>query len=966
MSLFLLFLLTMNQYEIIPILCREDLKKNSALVADFFKLYSNKDCFPDKDEREAPEDIQSRIRKRPETLSDFQIQSNEPDPFTHLLCLIVDSELVGGCVIEFYPDSEAVLITYIFIDSNYRGKDKGLPLNGQENSSKIPLSEILLKDKAKGLPWLINKIERDYRKSVRAVFFESNNPLKTAFDSMPPHKRLNFFRKLGAKRVNFKYLQPPLDSNSQLVDNLYLLLYPHTHRRIKFFPLTTVMSFLLEFTKSLTNKDKESALYTLEQYQEDREKLENFNREVEEYKKVNGGVNLKEIGKSFNSSFMSYKITDEKEFRYPLNEMFQSLLENAYPGTESLYLSEIPRTEEPIFKFSRASLTIQVLVDEDYFKPNSLILTPKNGHWVKNSDSGSSDHTLKPLKKWALHIFPWRKHKNDSDNSPRDKYELIAERLESRYCTVCHSYETDLFSYQYQVTPPFHTKVFAQDIHVIIRIPESTEYISEGRKETYLLNREWEVQNDHYVPRQPKDTDGFKYLPMRLYMSYSFFERSNIRVWNLSFSPKEDETIDEYTLIKLAKFFTGTPESKSQEDKARGILDKIQFAICEENQSLNNKKIKDLRYSNLLDSVFPTAKDSGLGVYYTITDDGKSRYDLSTSHSENDPYWEPFYDSKINYKNVKTGVIHLDMSPDFLLDTKDSKGMGEDLRGIFRDLYNTIRNREESENSLTEPDGQKNYKTEIANMLCGTTLGIFDYDRMGPEEIEDTLSPRPASVSEVSFLTINRGALTAYYVSKDDVLDAAWTSLGASPYLLIPSAVLAQNEYVTLDAENQLNELMEHINTQQSKVNINEIIDRRNQINDLLNNNYLPNVYNYKTERDLYDYGTEHRGIAQRYRRAKSKLEQVDIMIEHLVNSRSNNYQKIVQFVLGVISLTTILTIIKDLIANKELIKDTLLIGSGLFVVLSVFIYFLLFRPTRSILGTGNYLKQKKGANLKK
>jgi GNAT superfamily N-acetyltransferase len=118
-------------YEICWITNPKEVSENLDLIERFFALYEDDSNFPDPDEREDPRFIIERIQE----------ESN--DPHTHLMAfnLVSDGEtkFIAGCIVEFYPDSACGLVTYVFVDKDYRGLKIG--------SEQIKVGELLLKNR---------------------------------------------------------------------------------------------------------------------------------------------------------------------------------------------------------------------------------------------------------------------------------------------------------------------------------------------------------------------------------------------------------------------------------------------------------------------------------------------------------------------------------------------------------------------------------------------------------------------------------------------------------------------------------------------------------------------------------------------------------------------------------------------------------------------------------------------------
>lgn len=234
-------------------------------IDEFFELYQDPTNFPDPDELEDPDFIRDRIA------------SSNNNPHTHLLIFKLRNadgkpRVIAGGIIEFYPDSCCILVTYLFVHEAFRG----FKLPGQHQN----IAEIMIHSE-QGLVGLVRHLTKKYGKEVKAVFFESNNPYQTdsASDSMPPEMRLRFFKRNGGKKVDFEYIQPPLDDDKGIVTNMYLLCFPGISGLSDKMPIGVVMGFLIELSKSLDqNKPPGSpACYGLERYQRDREVISNLN-----------------------------------------------------------------------------------------------------------------------------------------------------------------------------------------------------------------------------------------------------------------------------------------------------------------------------------------------------------------------------------------------------------------------------------------------------------------------------------------------------------------------------------------------------------------------------------------------------------------------------------------------------------------------------------------------------------------
>jgi GNAT superfamily N-acetyltransferase len=241
-----------HQYEIIWITRPEDLKIHANLIESFFALYEDPSNFPDPDELEEPKFIIERIAE------------GTNDPHTHLMAYVLlapdgERKFVAGCIVEFYPDSRCALVTYLFVNQEFRGQKIGV-------EEKKVAESLIMSDR--GLKGLIRFFEIQYGMMVNAVLFESNNPFDTLpeNDSMPPEKRLKFFSRLGARRIDFDYVQPPLGDDKEIVTNLYLLSFPWLTGLSGSVPAKVVIRFVMELAKSL-DRNKERGASTAYGYQ---------------------------------------------------------------------------------------------------------------------------------------------------------------------------------------------------------------------------------------------------------------------------------------------------------------------------------------------------------------------------------------------------------------------------------------------------------------------------------------------------------------------------------------------------------------------------------------------------------------------------------------------------------------------------------------------------------------------------
>ena len=186
----------------------------------------------------------------------------------------------------------------------------------------------------------------------------------------------------------------------------------------------------------------------------------------------------------------------------------------------------------------------------------------------------------------------------------------------------------------------------------------------------------------------------------------------------------------------------------------------------------------------------------------------------------------------------------------------------------------------------------------VNNIFCGFALGIFDFERMDFDEVTDTLIPRKAN--ENYLLLLNRGILLCA-CHDDDMFSATLDSIGISPYLLIPNMVLVNNEYTL----NRIDQAIEQVNKgheQKNKMALSELRKVRSEIDHWLNDNYLANIFQYPTEKDLYEFGSDHRGLLIYKSNLENNIQTLDDLKDELIANRQENSDLMMTILLTLLS----------------------------------------------------------------
>jgi hypothetical protein len=212
---------------------------------------------------------------------------------------------------------------------------------------------------------------------------------------------------------------------------------------------------------------------------------------------------------------------------------------------------------------------------------------------------------------------------------------------------------------------------------------------------------------------------------------------------------------------------------------------------------------------------------------------------------------------------------------------------------------------------------------------CGIVTGIFDFDKIDDEEALDTLEPTFANSS--AFLRIHRRTLISI-AADDRGMRELWDSVGMSPYLILPHAALLYNETLVDSAERTLDSALSNHQAKLGTLDA-AYLDADTHLNTL----HLPNVFNYVTERSLFDVGVKLRGSNAKRHAVLAKLNQLKDHIDIIRERDRNRGQLIIQVMLGVISLLEIKGVIADMFGFQAQSPSVwLVLGLGILLLIVV------------------------------
>ena len=251
-----------------------------------------------------------------------------------------------------------------------------------------------------------------------------------------------------------------------------------------------------------------------------------------------------------------------------------------------------------------------------------------------------------------------------------------------------------------------------------------------------------------------------------------------------------------------------------------------------------------------------------------------------------------FAEKNTRLENLQTGIIQIET---FELDA---------IQKIdFNYFFNLFQNKIKTE---IDNDSLK----QFSKTVCGIILGIFDFNRMDNDEIFDTI--QPIVQAESSFIVMCRGAL--FKISEiDELMESVSNHVVVSPYLLVPNMVLAYNEYVLMKAKNEIDSSLKPGQNRSFKA----LETSQRKVRNILNVQYLSNIFQYPSEKEIVEFGISQRGIINLYDIILKRLEELSELIDTKKANKANLSDAILNALLGFIAAIQLKGLLGELLSNK-------------------------------------------------
>lgn len=169
--------------------------------------------------------------------------------------------------------------------------------------------------------------------------------------------------------------------------------------------------------------------------------------------------------------------------------------------------------------------------------------------------------------------------------------------------------------------------------------------------------------------------------------------------------------------------------------------------------------------------------------------------------------------------------------------------------------------------------------------LGGLVCGLLDFGEIDGDELADVF--REVTHDDQLVRSFHKGTLLVACPS-DRAFEAEGirVSVGLSPYLLIPHAVLLHNEWWLAKAVRQLDDTVRGPGRARRLGKLEQI---RADVAQTLSQFLVPNVFNYRDERSLYETGLRARGLHKRERAVRERLDELTDKL-HARHERIRSY----------------------------------------------------------------------------
>jgi hypothetical protein len=339
----------------------------------------------------------------------------------------------------------------------------------------------------------------------------------------------------------------------------------------------------------------------------------------------------------------------------------------------------------------------------------------------------------------------------------------------------------------------------------------------------------------------PPDVGDERRRRFRIHASRTLFPVSRYVVCHLALSPEPDAVVDEYDVVILSKLWQG--------GEAWDAMEAIRFDLGD-----------DLRNVNV----------RALAKHVFSAQEG--------AESAPDTAWYP-----------RAGTVQL---------ITDDPAPGVDWPSIWRSVLVLIDDKENEEELVERIDRGDPLGRQL-RALGGIVQGILDFKAIDAWELEDVF--KGPDVDPTHLTGIHKGTLVCVMES-DRSYEACANRIGVSPYLLFPQTALLHNEAVLDGVEEVADEVEQTAEGKRDSIpKLSDCLKRmRKQLEW-----YLPDVFHYPSERDLFETGEKTRGLAERREALAARADEIDARWKLAVEKRRSLSETVRNVLLAALSIVT-------------------------------------------------------------
>jgi hypothetical protein len=229
--------------------------------------------------------------------------------------------------------------------------------------------------------------------------------------------------------------------------------------------------------------------------------------------------------------------------------------------------------------------------------------------------------------------------------------------------------------------------------------------------------------------------------------------------------------------------------------------------------------------------------------------------------------------------------------------------------------------------------------------LGGIVAGVLDFEEIDPTELADVFGPHKRDTT--SLIGIHKGTLL-YVVDSDRSYDVVAESIGVSPYLLLPQAVLLHNEAL-LDCAAERAKDLEEPAAKRAKgtKRENDPVVLENCFTSMRGDLRLqePNIFHYPREQWLFDQGERTRGLSARRMRVAEEALEIEKRWNVAVETRRSALERPIKIVVALLSVGALAELLSWMNQAFRLDGRVWAVGEAIFLFgVFVFAAILLFR----------------------